>query len=60
MADSKLMSAVGTCDGINYQDRCASLVKYYVLEGIEHMLHTRCPASITATPAAVVCGDAEQ
>ena len=33
MADSKLMSAVGTCDGINYQDRCASLVKYCVLEG---------------------------
>ena len=52
MADSKLMNAVGTCDGTNYQDHHrANLVEYCVLEDIEHVLHTPCPAPITATLA---------
>ena len=59
MADSKLMNAVGTCDGTNYQDHRANLVEYCVLEDIEHVLHTPCPAPITATLAAGVWGDDE-
>ena len=59
MADSKLMNAVGTCDGTNYQDHRANLVEYCVLEDIEHVLHTPCPAPITATLAAGVWGDEE-
>ena len=48
MADSKLMSAVGSCDGTNYPDHRANLVEYCVLEDIEHVLHTPCPEPITA------------
>ena len=59
MADSKLMSAVGTCDGTNYQDHRANLVEYCVLEDIEHVLRTPCPDPITATLAAGVWGDDE-